>query len=143
MVAKSDRAIGPPTLPDQIRRPPSFSSWRRVDSSGTSDLHQVAISIGRPGQFAEELHDRSLIEPRSRRDRATIVDISSRNHLHDHRTAPSGESRSQSWPDRGSIVARSRHDRGPIVGLFEAKFKLIRRGFEATKPCNNNRFHDA
>ena len=51
-------------------------------------------------------------------------------------------------------MARSRRDRGPIAsrswpdcaenrGLLEAKFKLIRRGFESTKPCNRNRFHDA
>ena len=127
MVAKPDRAIGSPTLLDQIRRPRSFSSWQRVDSSGSSDLHQVAISIGRSERFAEELHDRGPIEPQSRRDRAAIVDIASRNHLHDHRTDP---------------VEDQDHDRGPIMGLFEAKFKPIRRGFEATKPCNRNRLHE-
>ena len=45
--------------------------------------------------------------------------------------------------DCGPIAARSWPDRAENRGLFEAKFKLIRRGFEATKPCNRNCFHDA
>ena len=52
--------------------------------------------------------------PRSRRDRAAIMEHLARNHPH----------RIREWPiklqdyDRGPIVARSWHDRGPIVASF-------------------------
>ena len=76
----------------------------------------------------EEHNDRGPIEPRSRRDRAAIVDPSAWDLLHDPRS---------SFPehlghDRRSIVV----DRAKIMAyfeaLFEAKFKPIRRGIEAT-----------
>ena len=87
----------------------------------------------------EEHHDRGPIEPRSRRDRAAIMDPSAWNLFHDHRS---------SFPehlehDRRSIVV----DRAKIVAYFEAlfeeKFKPIHPGFEATMPLSANRFHDA
>ena len=70
--------------------------------------------IGRRRRIMEELRDRGAIEPRSRRDRAAIMELLARNHSH----------RIREWPiklqdhDRGPIVARSWCDRGLI---FEAK----------------------
>ena len=101
------------------------------------------IAIGRRKGFVEEFHDRGSIAPRSWPKSTAITTLSSPNHLQDHQTASSGESRSRSWPDHGSIVAQSRRDRGPIMGFFEVKFKPIYRGFEATMPLNGNRLHDA
>ena len=118
-----------------LERPISIKS--RSPSDGQDDSRKNSTIVVRSNC------DRGAIELRSRRDRAAIVDLSSRNHLHNHQTTFIGESRSRSWPDRGSIVARSRRDRGPIVGLFEAKFKPIHRGFEATMPLNGNRLRDA
>ena len=67
--------------------------------------------IGRRRRIMEELRDPGAIEPRSRRDRAAIMEHLARNHPH----------RIREWPiklqdhDRGPIVARSWPDRGPIV----------------------------
>ena len=55
----------------------------------------------------EELHDCGSIEPRSRRDRAAIGEHTWWNRRH----------------SSGAIVARSRPDRGLIVGLFEVEIK--------------------
>ena len=140
MVAKPDRAIGPPTLPDQIRRPRSFSSWRRVDSSGTSDLHQTARTIRR--RTPRLRSDQTAIAARSSRDRGYFITESSPRSSNGTQWRIKITIVARSRLDRGPITARSWPDRGPIVGLFEAKFKLIRRGFEATKPCDRNRLHD-
>ena len=87
----------------------------------------------------EEHHDRGPIEPRSRRDQAAIVDPSAWNLSHDHRAAVPENLEH----DRRSIVV----DRAKIVAyfeaLFEAKFKPIQPGFEATMPLSANRSHDA
>ena len=56
----------------------------------------------------EELHDRGSTEPQSRRDRAAIGELTWWNHRH------SSGGRLTNDPD---------HDRGPIVGLFEAEIK--------------------
>ena len=64
--------------------------------------------IGRSRCLVEELHDRSPIEPRSRRDRAAIVERSMRNQLHDRQTG----CREDLQRDRRPIDARSGHDRG-------------------------------
>ena len=49
----------------------------------------------------------------------------------------------QSTHDQATITPQSGHDRVPIVGLFEAKFKPIHPRFEATTPINAYRSHDA
>ena len=46
------------------------------------DLHRQMLNIGRCGRIVEELHDRGPIEPLSRRDRAAIMELLSRNHSH-------------------------------------------------------------
>ena len=89
------------------------------------------IAIGRRKGFVEEFHDCGLIVTRSWQKSTAITALSSRNHLHDLQTTSSRESRSRSWPDRGAIM-----------GLLEAKFKPIDRGFEATMPLNGNRLHN-
>ena len=92
----------------------------------------------------EELHDRGSIEPRSRRDRAAIGELQRQNRLQTRdQDDDCGPIAARSWPYRGPIAARSWPDRAEIRGLFEVKFKLLPRGFEATKPCKGNRFHDA
>ena len=87
----------------------------------------------------EELHDRGSIEPRSRRDQAAIGELQRRSRLQTIGPRPT----SDQDDDCGPITVRSWPDRAEIRGLFEAKFKLLPRGFEATKPCKGNRFHDA
>ena len=76
----------------------------------------------------EEHHDRGSIEPRSRRDRDAIADPSAWDLLHDPRSSFSehlGHDRRSIVVDRAKIVAY-------FEALFEAKFKPIRRGIEAT-----------
>ena len=143
------------------RRAPIFPlTWERRGKLWIVDRSLHLSLIRRLGGFAEELHDRGPIEPRSRRDRAAIVARSSR--------------------DRGSSIVESRprctpHDSKECGFLFEAKFqrscflfeaklkaivarslclleaKLERicRGFEATKQLKgsaptmpSNRSHD-
>ena len=123
-----------------LERPISIRS--RSPSNGQDDSR-------RNSTIAEELHDRGSIEPRSRRNRATIVDVASRNHLHDHQTTPSGKSRSLSWPDRGSILP----DRGAIVArswafskrkssLFAADLKPQSHAIETASTSLENRPHE-
>ena len=69
----------------------------------------------------EELHDRGPIEPRSRRDRATIVAPSAWNHFH---SIGRRATRDQDH-DHGPIAARSWPDHGMIVVNFEAKIETI------------------
>ena len=97
------------------------------------------IPIRRRRRRVEEHHDRGPIEPRSRRDRAAIVDPSAWNLFHNHRSAVPKHLEH----DRRSIVVNRAKIVAYFEALFEAKFKPIRRGFEATKPCNRNRLHDA
>ena len=144
-----------------IRRPGCVRSFSHfIDAFGRLDLHRTDDDRTSAGLIGDDQDydlpdcDRTAERLRSRRDHGSIVTrswpkstaimaLSSRNHLHDHQTASSGESRSRSWPDRGLIVAQSRGDCGPIVGLFEAKFKPFYWGFEATMPLNGNRLHDS
>ena len=99
---------------------------------------KVASSIGRPGRLAEELHDRSPIELRSRRDRGSLVMESSPRALNGiHRGL-----RSRFAHDRGLIGARS-------WCFLDAKWKLNCYGIEATIYANgiapstpSNRSHD-
>ena len=109
-----------------------------MELSGASDLHQVAISIGRLGRLLEEIHDRGAIEPRSQCDRAAIVAPSSRNQRHDHQTMFIRELRSRSTHDRGLIAARSWPDRGS----FQVKSWLIQRQSGNHDQCQGNRSHD-
>ena len=76
-------------------------------------------SIGRCRRIVEEPHDRGAIEPRSRCDRAAILQLSSRIHSNQIRRQPT----EIEDHDRRSIVAQSWPDRGTIGPLFEAKFK--------------------
>ena len=87
-----------------IWRPPANprgTLWRVGSSSG-------AIFIGRPWGLMEELHDRGPIAPRSRRDRAAIVECSMRNQLHDCRRC----FREDLQRDQRPIDAWSGHDGG-------------------------------
>ena len=59
----------------------SSQSWST--RSRDRDHPITRTPIGRRGGFVEELHDRGPIETRSRRDRATIVALPSRNQHHD------------------------------------------------------------
>ena len=103
------------------------------------DRPLTSNAIGRRGGLVEELHDRGSIEPRSQRDRAAIGELQQRNRLQTIGRRPT----SDQDDDCGPIAARSWPDRAEISGLFEAKFKLLPRGFEATKPCKGNRLNDA
>ena len=72
------------------------------------------IRIGRQRSVVEELHDRGPIEPRSRRDRAAIGELKGcKSPPRDRRTID----------DLPGL--RSRPDRGPIMGLLEAKIAAI------------------
>ena len=92
-------------------------------------IHLTWSSIQRRRKFVEELHDRGPIKPRSRHDRAAIVEISSWNRFHGIRRRPT-EIQDH---DRSTIVARSQRDHVPIVvrswlllrliwGIFHLKF---------------------
>ena len=90
----------------------------------------------------EELHDRGPIEPRSRRDRAAIGLLSASPYFQ----AIGERSTAYQDFDRGPIVARSWPDRGPIVGLLEAKIadilKRNRSKIEAdSNPIRKLRLH--
>ena len=101
------------------------------------------------GRTPRSRSDSVAIESRSSCDRGTIEP---RSHIFHRRIIPTrsngGRPRStttidtRSWPDRGLIVARSWPDRATIRALFEAKFKPIDPGFEATMPLSANRSHD-
>ena len=67
----------------------------------------------------EELHDRGSIEPRSRRDQATIGEFAWWNR---HQSSRHRSTNDQDH-DRGPIAARSLPDRGSIA----AKMQDIRR----------------
>ena len=90
--------------------------WRPVFLSLCGNLER-RIPIWRRRRHVEEHHDRGPIEPRSRRDRAAIVDPAARNLFHDLRS---------SFPehlehDQCSIVVdrdRSREDRGLLWSSF-------------------------
>ena len=58
------------------------SSWKADTARSRSDRPLSSRSIGRSRRFVEELHDRGSIIPRSRCDRAAIVELSSWTHLH-------------------------------------------------------------
>ena len=92
-----------------------FSSKSRAPSDGPD------VSWKKSTIAVRSSRDRSPIEPRSRRDRAAIVKLSSWNHLHGIRWQP----KETQDHDRRTIVARSRCDRGAIVGYFEANLRLI------------------
>ena len=113
-------------------------------------------SIGRRGGAVEELHDRGVIEPRSRRDRAAIEEILARawRGFVSHRSASDRRSPNttvgiRSRPDRGAIVAKIAAKTWQIWSEIEAKHELIRRGIEATTQAEGiastttaNRLHD-
>ena len=65
-------------------------------------------SIGRCRRIEEESHDRGAIEPRSRRDRAAILQLSSRIHFNQIRR----HFLEHLEHDRRPIVVRSWRDRG-------------------------------
>ena len=113
-----------------------ISPWRRVDFSGTSDLHQVAIFIRR----RTARHDRDAIVATITRDRGSFSTESSNRSFPLDRTAIIGASTSQSTRDRGPIAARSwlrlkqlprRHQTAsttaPISHDFWAKFLFKNR----------------
>ena len=133
-----DRTIGPPTFPDQIRR---RRSTMPHDSDQTS--HSPEDSIGRCRRFVEEHHDRGPIEPRSSRDRGSFVVESIPRSSDGVFLRINSTIDAQSTHNLATIRPRSGHDRVPIVGLFEAKFKTIHPEFEATTPLSVNRSHDA
>ena len=93
-------------------------------------IHLTWNAIGRLRTHVEELHDRGLIEPRSRRDRATIVNPTTWKRLHDLQTT-SKVDRDQdqttivarSWPDRGLFLKRSQSNSPLIPGQSVAKLK--------------------
>ena len=88
-----------------------FSPGRDVECSGSLD-RPLRLKLYRTvGRFAEELHDRGLIEPRSRRDRAAIVDLPSWIQGHDlgARFQP------KKAREEATIETRSPRDRGPIA----------------------------
>ena len=87
-----------------------------VELSGASDFLQTAISIRRRRRLVEEHHDRGPIEPRSRRDRAAIVNPSAWNQFRDPQTT----SKVDRDHDQTTITARS-------WLLFEAKLKPMHR----------------
>ena len=91
--------------------------WWRPDFLSLRWNLERRIPIRRRRRHVEEHHDRGPIEPRSRRDRAAIVDLAAWNLFHDLRS---------SFPehlehDRCSIVVdrgRSREDRGLLWSSF-------------------------
>ena len=88
------------------------------------------IFIGRFRSFVEELHDRGLIEPRSRRDRAAIGEFTWWN-----RCQSSGRrSTNDQDHDRGAIVARSRLKCMIFGGKIEAD--LLRNRSHDPRPRN-------
>ena len=101
--------------------------WSRVELSGASDFHHDQSFIGRRWNFVEELHDRGAIEPRSRRSwRGISADLSpiDRQAI-DEALAP------RSTPDRDAIVARSWRKSRRKRGKSEAKLKLNTSRFVA------------
>ena len=116
------------------------ATWthRSFDLHLTAVLHRDRSLIGRSRssiylsfirrrrRIMEELRDRSAIEPRSRRDRADIMELLARNHSH----------RIREWP-----IKLQDHDRGPIVASFlkqsQPNKPLIPGQFTVTlKPCS-------
>ena len=95
-------------------------------------------AIGRRGGLVEELYDRGVIEPRSRRDRAAIAARSSRDRGYlgadlspIDRPAIDEALTPRSTPDRDSIVARSWRKSWRKRGTSEAKLKLNTSRFVA------------
>ena len=106
-----------------------------IESKGLRCIRRprlFAITIcGSPSDGAETSWKNFAIEPWSRRDRAAIAQISSRNRSDRIRRRPTD----LQDHDRRTIVARSRRDRGAIVakigGFFIMKSGQNRRGIEA------------
>ena len=105
----------------------SASTLKTSDSSNGCDCSQTgdtrgAIWIGGSSSDGMEgLWKNSTIAARSNRDRGAIEPRSTffqRHHI-------AKRSEHDRWPTRTSIEARSRSDRGPIVGLLEAKIADI------------------
>ena len=103
----------------------------------------ISIKLRSPSDGQDDSRKNSTIAVRSNRDRGAIEPRSLMFHHGIISTTIKQRLLENQDHDRGSIVARLRRDRGPIVGLFEAKFKPIHRGFEATMPLNGNRLYDA
>ena len=101
--------------------------------------------IGRLRGFAKELHDRGLIEPRSRRDRAAIMALPSfkatKLDARFHRNF--AYFRSEIEAIAAYFWSKIENDRGPIVALLEAKLKqkLPRNWSHAV--ARRNRSHDS
>ena len=91
---------------------PSRGRQRIVRTTMIVRITIAWISIGQPRRFVEERRDRGLIEPRSRRDRASFVVES-----------PPRSSYGDRWSINTTIDARSWPDRGAILVLLEAKLK--------------------
>ena len=93
-------------------------TWERRGKLWIVDRSLHLSLIRRLGGFAEELHDRGPIEPRSRRDRAAIVALPSWNQGHDARHMIPRNVASflkRNFNDRASFL---KPDRGPIVVPF-------------------------
>ena len=87
----------------------------------------ISIKSRSPSDGRDDSRKNSTIAVRSNRDRGSFITESSPR-----------SSNGVYWRIKITIMARSRRDRGPIVVLFEAKFKPIHRGFEAIMPFNGN-----
>ena len=104
--------------------------------------------IGRLRGHVEELHDRGPIEPRSRRDRAAIVEHLLRNQLHECQTWFSQGCAVRSTPNRRmirprswSIVADPGEKRGSEETEFMAKLRPIRDQSRNGDVAPRNRSH--
>ena len=134
--SKGDRAIA-------IWRPPlkPRGTLICVGSSSSNDQNRMALRMR--GRTPRSWLDRAAIAARSSRDRTSYAVESP---LLDP-TRIGEDLRPRSKPDRDPIVARSWSNRGAkiveIGGLSTVKSGQNWRGFEATKPCKGNRFHEA
>ena len=123
--------------------------WWRSDFLALRGNLERRIQIRRRRRHVEEHHDRGPIEPRSRRDRAAIVDPAAWNLFHDRRSSfPEHQEH-----DRQSIVVnrgRSHEDRGLILRLllkrdsshFGPELKPQRRSIQTAPTTPWFRAHD-
>ena len=114
---------------------PISIGWSR-SSSRAAQHRMVQTSRGR---MPRSWSDRAAIAARLSRDLTSFIAES----LQQDPTTADRDPGPRSTPDRGLIVARSWPDHATIGALFEAKFKPIHPGFEATMPLSANRSHDA
>ena len=93
--------------------------WSHVERFGASDFHQRTIFIGRPWGCVEELRDRAVIEAKMARDWRGLVAHRSASD----RRSPNTTVDVRLRPDRGAIVARSWRKSRRKRSKSEAKLK--------------------